>query len=93
MMMNHLDGDLASRHFMDDWLSQTENRTGDMDLGIGYGLGGYVITDIATNGVPGSPGTYGWGGSGSTYFFIDREEQLIGLFLTQLKPSTSYPLD
>jgi CubicO group peptidase (beta-lactamase class C family) len=92
MMMNHLDGDLASRHFMDDWLSQTENRTGDMDLGIGYGLGGYVITDIAANGVPGSPGTYGWGGSGSTYFFIDREEQLIGLFLTQLKPSTSYPL-
>lgn len=92
MMMNHLDGDLESMHFSDDWLSKTENRTGDMHLGIGYGFGGYVITDIATNGVLGSPGTYGWGGSGSTYFFVDREEQLVGLFLTQLTPSTSYPL-
>lgn len=92
MMMNHLDGDLETMHLMDDWLSQTENRTGDMHLGIGYGFGGYVFMDVAANSVPGSPGTYGWGGNGSTYFFVDREEQMIGLFLTQLSPSTSYPL-
>jgi len=92
MMMNHLDGNLESMHLMDEWLSEPENRTGDMHLGIGYGFGGYVFVDIAANGVPGSKGTYGWGGNGSTYFFVDREEQLIGLFLTQLAPSTSYPL-
>ncbi len=92
MMMNHLEGDLESTHFQDDWLSQTENRTGDMHLGIGYGFGGYVITNTAANSVPGSIGTYSWGGSGSTYFFVDRKEQLVGLFLTQLTPSTSYPV-
>ena len=65
---------------------------GDLNLGFGFGYGGYVITDVAQNGVPGSPGTYSWGGGASTYFFIDRQEKLIGIFLTQLTPSNSYPL-
>jgi CubicO group peptidase (beta-lactamase class C family) len=92
MMMNHLDGSIGSLHVDDGWLSETENRTGDMHLGLGHGLGGYVFIDIAANAVPGSAGTYGWGGNGSTYFFVDREEALVGLFLTQLAPSNSYPL-
>ncbi len=70
----------------------TENRSGDMHLGLGYGFGGYVITDVAQNDVPGSVRTYAWGGGASTYFFIDPHEELIGLFLTQLTPSDSYPL-
>jgi CubicO group peptidase (beta-lactamase class C family) len=92
MMMNHLSGSIESLHVDDAWLSNTENRSGDMHLGLGYGLGGYVFTDIAANAVPGSVGTYGWGGNGSTYFFVDRQESLVGLFLTQLSPSSSYPL-
>ncbi len=32
------------------------------------------------------------GGAASTYFWIDREEELIGLELTQLMPSDTYPL-
>ena len=63
-----------------------------MNLGLGHGYGGYVITDVAENDVPGSVGTYAWGGGASTYFFIDSQEELIGLFLTQLTPSSSYPL-
>lgn len=74
------------------WLAATENRTGDLDLGLGYGLGGYVVTDVARNGVPGSVGTYAWGGGASTYFFIDPREGLAAIFLTQLRPSDSYPL-
>ena len=85
-------GDFAEPKLGDDWVGRTENRSGEMHLGLGYGYGGYVVTDVAANDVPGSVGTYSWGGTASTYFFVDRQEQLIGLFLTQLTPSDSYPL-
>ncbi len=35
---------------------------------------------------------FGWGGAVSTFFWVDRQEQLVGLFLTQLVPSAAYPL-
>ena len=92
MMMDHLRPGFARPRLNDPWVGRTENRSGDMHLGLGYGFGGYVITDVAQNDVPGSVGTYAWGGGASTYFFIDPQEQLIGLFLTQLTPSDSYPL-
>jgi len=92
MMMNQLDGDLERMQLADDWLSGAENRSGDQHLGLGFGFAGYVLTDVAANSVPGSPGMYGWGGAASTYFFVDRQEHLVGVFMTQLQPSTSYPL-
>ena len=92
MMLDHLGPDIVRPRLNDSWLGKTENRSGDMHLGLGHGFGGYVITDVAENDVPGSVGTYSWGGAASTYFFIDRQEQLIGIFLTQLTPSDSYPL-
>jgi CubicO group peptidase (beta-lactamase class C family) len=92
MMMDHLGPGFASPRLNDSWVGRTENRSGDMHLGFGYGFGGYVITDVAQNDVPGSVGTYAWGGGASTYFFIDPQEELIGLFFTQLEPSDSYPL-
>jgi len=92
MMSDHLGKGFTEPRLNEDWVSRTENRTGDLHLGFGFGFGGYVITDVAENNVPGSTGTYAWGGAASTYFFIDRREQLIGLFLTQLTPSDSYPL-
>ncbi len=92
MMMDHLGPGFESPRLNDSWVGRTENRSGDMHLGFGYGFGGYVITDVAQNDVPGSVGTYAWGGGASTYFFIDPQEELIALFLTQLQPSDSYPL-
>ena len=92
MMMDHLGPGFESPRLNDSWVGRTENRSGDMHLGFGYGFGGYVITDVAQNDVPGSVGTYAWGGGASTYFFIDPQEELIGLFFTQLEPSDSYPL-
>jgi len=47
---------------------------------------------VAQNAVPGSVGTYAWGGNSSIYFFIDPQVELIGIFLTQLSPSSSYSL-
>jgi len=92
MMMDHLGADFERPRLGDPWLGVTENRSGDMNLGFGHGYGGYVIVDVAENDVPGSVGTYSWGGAASTYFFVDRSEQLAAIFLTQLGPSTSYPL-
>jgi len=37
-----------------------------------------------------SNGEYTWGGLASTLFWIDPLEQLIGIFLTQLIPSSTY---
>lgn len=92
MMMDHLGDDFGDPPLGDLWISKTENRNNDLNLGFGYGYGGYVIRDVAKNAVPGSVGTYSWGGGASTYFFIDPKEQLIAVFLTQLTPSDSYPL-
>ncbi len=60
--------------------------------GVGYGLGGYSVTDTGLTGLPASPGAYGWGGAASTDFLVDPEERLVAMVLTQLLPSGTYPL-
>jgi CubicO group peptidase (beta-lactamase class C family) len=37
-------------------------------------------------------GTYGWGGAASTAFWVDPVEDLSVVFMTQLLPSSTYPL-
>jgi CubicO group peptidase (beta-lactamase class C family) len=86
MTINHLPtgGDLASmgqRVF-----SETTYE------GIGFGLGFSVMLDPARAAVVGSAGEYAWGGAASTMFWVDPREELVGLLLTQLLPSSSYPL-
>ena len=53
----------------------------------GFGLGGYVVLDVARWGVAVSPGVYGWSGAASTTYFIDREEDFYGIALMQHIPS------
>ena len=60
--------------------------------GIGFGLGFSVMLDPARAHVMGSPGEYAWGGAASTMFWIDPREELIGMLLTQLVPSSTYPV-
>jgi CubicO group peptidase (beta-lactamase class C family) len=60
--------------------------------GVGFGLGFAVTMDPARTLLPGSAGEYSWGGAASTYFWIDPAEALIVIFMTQLLPSSSYPL-
>ncbi|MDH4145953.1 MAG: beta-lactamase family protein [Acidimicrobiia bacterium] len=60
--------------------------------GIGFGLGFSVMLDPARAGVIGSVGEHGWGGAASTMFWVDRSEELCGLLLTQLMPSSRYPI-
>ena len=60
--------------------------------GIGFGLGFSVVLDPAAAGVLDSPGEFAWGGAASTYFWVDPVEDLIVVFMTQLLPSSSYPI-
>jgi CubicO group peptidase (beta-lactamase class C family) len=52
----------------------------------GFGLGGYVVLDVARRGRLGSVGQFGWSGAGSTYFTIDPREKLIAILLMQHLP-------
>ncbi len=54
--------------------------------GHGFGLGYRVITDLGDAALVGSLGSYGWGGAYGTYFWIDPQEELIGIFMTQIRP-------
>lgn len=63
---------------------------GDRSRGMGLGVG--VVIDLARTQSLGSAGNYGWGGAASTNFWIDPQEELIGVFMTQLMPSGTYPV-
>ena len=60
--------------------------------GSGFGLGFSVKTDVTKSQINGSVGEYGWGGMASTNFFIDPVEELVMIFMTQLIPSSIYPI-
>jgi CubicO group peptidase (beta-lactamase class C family) len=84
MTANHLPGDLAE-------LGQpTFNET--TYEGIGFGLGVSVMLNPAKAKVMGTPGEYAWGGYAGTAFWIDPKEDMTVIFLTQLIPSSAYPI-
>ena len=84
MRMNHLPGDMAS---------MGQSVFSEMPMaGIGFGLGGSVLLDPVRAQILGSPGEFAWGGMASTAFWIDPAEELVVVFLTQVIPSSSYPV-
>lgn len=60
--------------------------------GIGFGLGFAVTMKPEQTMIAGSPGEYAWGGAATTSFFIDPAEELIVIFMTQVLPSSAYPI-
>jgi CubicO group peptidase (beta-lactamase class C family) len=60
--------------------------------GVGFGLGFATSTASHKTLMPGSNGDYFWGGAASTFFWVDPEEDLIGIFMTQLIPSSTWPV-
>ncbi len=60
--------------------------------GVGFGLGFSVVIDPSVGKVLDSAGTFGWGGAASTAFYVDPVEDLTVVFMTQLIPSSTYPL-
>ncbi|WP_413630307.1 serine hydrolase domain-containing protein [Novosphingobium sp. KCTC 2891] len=62
------------------------------NAGTGFGLGFGVTIDPARALVPGSVGEFFWGGIFSTAFFVDPVEKVHMVFMTQLYPSSAYPI-
>jgi len=60
--------------------------------GVGFGLGFAVELDPVATRVVSSAGEFGWGGAASTTFWVDPAEDLTFVFMTQLLPSSTYPL-
>ncbi len=60
--------------------------------GCGFGLGFRVVMDNAEHGILGSEGIYSWGGAASTIFWVDPMEDMVAILLTQMMPSSTYPL-
>jgi len=84
MTCNHLPGDLA------DMGQPTFCET--PYEGIGFGLGMSVLLDPARSKILGTPGEYAWGGYAGTAFWVDPVEDMTVIFLTQLIPSSAYPI-
>ncbi len=91
MMLNggELDGvKLLSRKSVE---LMTTDHVGDianafLGNGVGFGLGFYVVTDLGARGQPGSVGEYGWGGAYHSSYWVDPEEELVVVYLSQLIP-------
>ena len=84
MTMNHLDGDMAA---------MGQPRFAESNYhGIGFGLGFSVVLDPARAQILGSTGECAWGGMASTAFWIDPTEDLAVVMMTQLVPSSTYPI-
>ncbi len=60
--------------------------------GTGFGLGFWVIEDLGAYGELGSTGSYGWGRAYYPVYWIDPQEQMVGIFMTQLRPSRGLKL-
>lgn len=56
------------------------------ERGVGHGYCGVVITDPAARGISGSPGEYSWAGAADTNFWVDFDEDLIVIVLSQVFP-------
>ena len=68
-----------------------ENHTGELPLwlpgpGMGFGLGYGVVTDRGAAATPLSEGAGYWGGAYCTLSWIDPEQNLVGILMTQVRP-------
>jgi CubicO group peptidase (beta-lactamase class C family) len=61
------------------------NQIGELELEPGekFGLGFSVLTSPSPTG---GAGTFGWGGFFHTSFWVDPDNDLIGIFMSQLRP-------
>ena len=86
MTANHLPGGQDLTKMSKSLFSEAEM------AGIGFGLGFATTIDSAATLTPCSTGDFYWGGMYSTAFFVDPVEDIIMIFMTQLMPSSTYPV-
>ncbi|MBT8097609.1 MAG: serine hydrolase [Woeseia sp.] len=54
-----------------------------------FGLGFAVVSDVGRSGELASPGAYAWGGAFDTSYWIDPQENLVGIYMSQARPTNS----
>jgi CubicO group peptidase (beta-lactamase class C family) len=86
MTANHLPGGGDLTQHSKSLFSEAEM------TGIGFGLGFACTIDPAATTLAGSKGEFFWGGMFSTAFFVDPVEDICMVFMTQLSPSSTYPV-
>lgn len=86
MTANHLPGGADLTQVSRALFSEAHN------AGAGFGLGFGMTIDPVRALVPGSAGEFYWGGIFSTAFFVDPIEKIHAVFMTQLLPSSVYPI-
>jgi CubicO group peptidase (beta-lactamase class C family) len=86
MTANHLPGNADLTEVSRSAFSEAAN------AGTGFGLGFATVIDPAHTLIPASRGEFYWGGVYSTAFFVDPVERITMVFMTQLYPSSTYPI-
>lgn len=86
MRTNHLPGNADLTQMSSSLFSEANN------AGTGFGLGFAMVVDPAKTLMPSSMGEFYWGGAYSTAFFVDPVERITCVFMTQLYPSSTYPI-
>ena len=86
MTANHLAGGQDLATMSQSLFSEAEN------AGVGFGLGFACNMAPPLTMVPGSVGEFYWGGMFSTAFFVDPVDHIHMIFMTQLMPSSTYPI-
>jgi CubicO group peptidase (beta-lactamase class C family) len=86
MASNHLPGGADLTELSRSLFSESTN------AGVGFGLGFAVVFDPPKTLIPCSKGEFYWGGAASTAFWVDPVEEVTAVFMTQLLPSSTYPI-
>lgn len=86
MRTNHLPDDADLTEMSSSLFSEANN------AGTGFGLGFAMVIDPAKTLMPSSLGEFYWGGAYSTAFFVDPVERITMVFMTQVYPSSTYPI-
>lgn len=86
MTANHLPGGGDLTQMSKSLFSEAEN------AGMGFGLGFGTVIDAPATMTHCNTGEFYWGGMFSTAFFVDPVDDVIMIFMTQLMPSSAYPV-
>jgi CubicO group peptidase (beta-lactamase class C family) len=86
MTANHLPGGGDLTQHARSIFSESTN------AGIGFGLGFAVVVDPPRTLLPVSKGEFYWGGAASTAFWVDPVEEICVVLMTQLLPSSTWPI-
>ena len=86
MRTNHLPGGADLTELSSSLFSESNN------AGTGFGLGFAMVIDPSKTLMPSSAGEFYWGGAYSTAFFVDPVEGITCVFMTQVYPSSTYPI-